>query len=318
MSTAKAEPVRTVSGTRGASLLKRIRVNWMLYLFLIPCLVYAAIFWYAPMAGLVMSFKRYNPMQGMFGSPWVGLEHFRRFFDSYMFGTILKNTLFLSIYSFLAGMPIPVLLAIAFQYCRSSRASKTVQTIAYAPYFISVVVLVAMLMVFLSPRTGLINIVMRDYLGGTPINFMTEEKYFRHLYVWSGVWQNAGWNSIIYTAALAGSEVQLHEAAVIDGASKWRRVWAIDIPVLIPTFVILQIMNIGSIMSVGFEKVYLMQNSANIMVSEIISTYTYTLGIKGGEISYTTAIGLFNNIINFVLLMAANFISGKATKISVV
>ena len=178
------------------------------------------------------------------------------------------------------------------------------------------VVLVAMLSVFTSPRTGLINLALEG-LGIEPINFMADAKWFRHIYVWSGVWQGAGWSSIIYTAALSGSDPQLHEAAIIDGASKWKRIWYIDLPVIAPTFIILQIMAIGNIMSVGFEKVYLMQNSANIMVSEIISTYTYTLGIKGGEVSYTTAIGLFNNVVNFVLLLGANFISGKVSKISV-
>lgn len=295
---------------------RKIAPNWILYLFLLPVLVYAAIFWYAPMFGLVMSFQNYNPGLGFFGSPWVGLANFERFFNSYMCWTLIKNTLWISLYSFIAGLPVPIILAIVFQYCPHKRFVKTVQTITYAPYFISVVVLVAMLMIFLSPRTGLINIIIKS-LGAQPINFMSDAGWFRHIYVWSGVWQGAGWSSIIYTATLSGSDPQLHEAAIIDGASKWKRVWYIDLPVLAPTFIILQVMSIGNIMSVGFEKVYLMQNSANIMVSEIISTYTYTLGIKGGEVSYTTAIGLFNNIVNFVLLLAANFISSKVSKISV-
>jgi putative aldouronate transport system permease protein len=295
---------------------KKVIPNWILYLFLIPALIYAAIFWYAPMFGLVMSFQRYNPGLGFLKSPWVGLDNFERFFDSYMCWTLIRNTLVLSLYSFIAGLPIPIILAIVFQYCPHKRFVKTVQTVTYAPYFISVVVLVAMLTIFLSPRTGLINLAIKN-MGVQPINFMSDSAWFRHIYVWSGVWQGAGWGSIIYTATLSGSDPQLHEAAIIDGASKWKRVWYIDLPVIAPTFIILQIMNVGHIMSVGFEKVYLMQNSANIMVSEIISTYSYSLGIKGGEVSYTTAIGLFNNVVNFILLLTANFISSKVSKISV-
>jgi putative aldouronate transport system permease protein len=295
---------------------KKIAPNWICYLFLLPVLIYAAIFWYAPMFGLTMSFQRYNPGLGFFKSPWVGFSNFKRFFDSYMCWTLIENTLYISLYSFIAGLPIPIIMALAFQYCPRKRFTKTVQTITYAPYFISVVVLVAMLTVFTSPRTGLINLAMKG-LGVQPVNFMADAKWFRHVYVWSGVWQGAGWSSIIYTAALSGSDPQLHEAAIIDGASKWKRIWYIDLPVIAPTFIILQIMSIGNIMSVGFEKAYLMQNSANIMVSEIISTYTYTLGVKGGEVSYTTAIGLFNNVVNFALLLGANFISGKVSKISV-
>lgn len=297
--------------------IKKIKPNTILYLFLIPVLVYAAIFWYAPMFGLVMSFQRYNPGKGILGSPWVGLEHFTRFFDSYLFWTLIQNTLRLSLYSFIAGIPIPIILSIAFQYCEAKRFRKFVQTVTYAPYFISVVVLVAMIMIFLSPRTGIFNILLRN-AGGEPINFMTESKYFSHIYVISGLWQGAGWSTIIYTAALAGSAPELHEAAIVDGASKWRRVWHIDLPTLLPTFTILQILSIGNIMNVGFEKVYLMQNTANIMVSETISTYIYSMGIKGGEFSYTAAIGMFNNVINFVLLFAVNMLARKMTRISVV
>lgn len=296
---------------------RRIMPNWILYLFLLLPMIYAIIFWYAPMGGLVMGFQRYNAGKGILGSSFVGFEHFQRFFSSYMFGTIIRNTLTLSLYSFIAGLPFPVLLAILFKYCRAPRFAKIVQTITYGPYFISIVVLVAMLSVFLSPRTGLINLFLGNF-GVLPVNFLSDPACFQHVYVWSGIWQGVGWSSIIYTAALASADPALHEAAIIDGASKLKRIWHIDIPIIIPTFIILLIMNIGSIMSVGYEKVYLMQNSANIMVSEIITTYTYTLGIKGGEVSYTTAIGLFNNAINFVLLLLANIISSRATKISVV
>lgn len=295
---------------------KRIKPNLLLYVFLIPPLLYAAFLWYAPMFGLVMAFQNFNPGKGFLGSPWVGFAHFERFFGSYMFGTLLKNTLLISLYSFLAGLPFPIILAFAFQYSARRRFAKFVQTATYAPHFISIVVLVGMLTIFLSPRTGFVNMLLQG-LGMDPIHFMSEKSMFAHIYVWSGIWQGAGWGSVIYTAALAGSDPALHEAAVIDGASLWKRVIHVDLPVLVPTFIILQIMGIGNILGVGFEKIYLMQNPANIMVSEVISTYTYTLGVKGGEVSYTTAIGMFNNIINFILLLSANFISNRLTKMSV-
>ena len=296
---------------------RRIRPNLILYIFLIPVIIYAAIFWYAPMFGLTMAFTNYNPGFGFLKSPWVGFNHFSRFFNSYMFTTLLKNTLTISIYSFIAGIPFPIILAFAFQYCRNKRISKTIQTVTYAPHFISTVVLVGMLTIFLSPRTGFVNSILR-MLGAEAINFMAEKSMFAHIYVWSGIWQGAGWSSVIYTAALSGSDPSLHEAAVIDGASLWKRVIHIDLPVIMPTFIILQIMGIGNILGVGFEKVYLMQNPANIMVSEVISTYTYTLGVKGGEVSYTTAIGMFNNFVNFILLLTANLMSSRLTRTSII
>lgn len=295
---------------------RKIRPNLILYAFLLPVIIYAAIFWYAPMFGLVMAFENYNPGKGFLNSPWVGFDHFTRFFNSYMFTTLLKNTLTISIYSFIAGIPFPIILAFAFQYCEKKRMSKMVQTVTYAPHFISTVVLVGMLTIFLSPRTGFVNALLR-LMGMDAINFMSEKSMFIHIYVWSGIWQGAGWSSVIYTAALAGADPSLHEAAVIDGASRWKRVIHIDLPVLMPTFIILQIMGIGNILGVGFEKIYLMQNPANIMVSEVISTYTYTLGVKGGEVSYTTAIGMFNNIVNFILLITANLMSSRLTKTSI-
>lgn len=296
---------------------KKIKPNHILYIFLIPILVYAVIFWYAPMVGIIMSFQRYSPGLGMFKSPWVGFFHFQKFFESYMFWRLIKNTLVLSLYGFIAGMPIPIILAITFKYCESKRFVKVIQTAVYGPFFISTVVAVAMIMIFLSPRTGLINVIIES-LGGNTISFMAKSEYFRHIYVWSDIWQGAGWGSIIYTAALAGSNPELHEAAIIDGASKIKRVFYIDLPVLAPTFIILQIFSVGNIMGIGYEKVFLMQNSANSMVSEIISTYQYTMGIRNGEFSYTTAIGLFNNLINFILLISANALSKKFTNRSVI
>lgn len=296
---------------------KKIKPNAILYLFLIPSIVYAIIFLYLPMYGVIISFKKFNPGLGISGSPWVGFMWFSNFFDSYIFWTLIKNTIKLSLYSFFAGMPIPIILAIAFQYCYSKTLKKIVQTVTYSPHFISVIVLVGMLMVFLSPRSGIVNVIIQA-LGGESINFMMDEKWFSHLYVWSGVWQNAGFSTIIYMAVLSNVSPELHEAAIVDGASKIRRVLYIDLPVIAPTFIILQILALGGMMSIGFEKVYIMQNSANTMVSEIISTYVYKLGIQESQFSYTAAIGLFNNVINLTLLMAANWMSRKVTKMSVI
>lgn len=296
---------------------KRIRPNLIVYLFLLPAVIYALIFMYYPIYGIQIAFKDYNPGLGIMDSPWVGLKHFNRFFDSYLLWKLLWNTLSLSLYTFLAGMPIPIILALAFNYCHHNRFRKLVQTVTYAPHFISVVVLVGMMVVFLSPNTGIVNVLIRAF-GGEPVAFLTSEGLFRHLYVWSGVWQGAGWSTIIYMAALSGVSPELHEVAIVEGASKFKRVWHVDIPVLLPTFIILQIMSLGHIMGVGFEKVYLMQNPGNAMVSEVISTYTYKLGIQGGEFSYTSAIGLFNNVINLVLLLVANGLSRRISKIGVI
>lgn len=300
-----------------AFMVKKIKPNIILYLFLIPAITYAIVFSYIPMYGVTIAFRNFNPGLGIMGSPWVGLQWFEKFFGSYILWTLIKNTLTLSLYSLFAGMPIPIILAIAFQYCYSKRFKRIVQTVTYAPHFISVVVLVGMVLLFLSPNSGIVNNVIKA-MGGNPINFMMKEEWFSHIYVWSGIWQNAGFSTIIYMAVLSNASTELHEAAIVDGATKIKRVWYIDIPTILPTFAILQILALGGIMSVGFEKAYLMQNSANIMVSEIISTYVYTLGIGQAQFSYTASIGLFNNIINLILLLIANWISRRVTKLGVI
>lgn len=296
---------------------KNIKPNLIIYLFLLPAVIYALIFMYYPIYGIQIAFRDFNPGLGITGSPWVGMKHFNHFFNSYILWRLLKNTLGLSLYSFLAGMPVPIILAIAFNYCYSNYFKKIVQTITYVPYFISMVVLVGMMMVFFSPNSGIVNTLIK-MAGGEPVAFMTSEALFSHIYVWSGVWQGAGWSTIIYIATLAGVSPELHEAAIVDGASKFKRVLCIDMPVLMPTFVILQVMSLGHIMNVGFEKIYLMQNPGNAMVSEVISTYTYKLGVQNGEFSYTSAIGLFTNVINLVLLLVANYMSKKITEVGVI
>ncbi|NMA83531.1 MAG: sugar ABC transporter permease [Epulopiscium sp.] len=284
---------------------KMIYRNYVLYLFLLPAFIYLIIFDYWPMYGIQISFKDFSAIDGIWNSPWVGFKHFTTFFQSYRFWTLMKNTLILSFYQLIAGFPIPILLAIILNYSTMKKMSKFAQTATYAPHFISTVVMVGMLILFLSPSNGIINKLL-SYLNMGPYFFMGEENYFKHIYVWSGIWQNAGWNSIIYIAVLTNVSPELHEAAVVDGASKLKRIWHIDIPALLPTATILLIMQLGRIMNIGFEKVLLMQNTLNLNTAEVISTYTYKVGLLNAQYSYSTAIGLFNNIINFTLLLLVN------------
>ena len=304
----KASLGRLPSETRKArrhTVLKQMKANYFLYLFLLPATAYLLIFSYGPMYGIQIAFKDFYAYLGIEGSPWVGLKHFENFFRSPRFSVLLQNTLTLSFYSLLAGFPLPIILALLLNYTPKQGLKKFAQTASYAPHFISTVVLVGMLNVFFSPRSGFVN-TMLGWIGVDPIFFLGDPKWFKHMYVWSGVWQSTGWGSIIYLAALAGVSPELHEAVIIDGANKLQRIWNIDIPTIMPTMVILLVMNFGSIMNVGYEKVFLMQNDLNMSASEIISTYTYKIGLQGAQYSYSTAIGLFNNIINFVMLVVVN------------
>ena len=290
--------------------------NWGLYLLLLPTLLYVIIFHYGPMYGVLIAFKDFSAGLGIMGSKWVGFKHFTKFLGSYNFWSLLKNTLTLSVYSLIAGFPIPIIFALFLNYVGNRKLQKSIQTISYAPHFISTVVLVGMLSVFLSPSTGLVNILLRT-LGLTPVLFMGSAPLFKHIYVWSGIWQGTGWASIIYIASLAGISPELHEAAIVDGANKLRRIWHIDIPGIMPTAITLLILNTGSIMSVGFEKAFLMQNSLNLESSEIISTYVYKVGLLGAQFSYSSAVGLFNSVVGFILIIAVNYISKKQADISI-
>lgn len=287
---------------------KRILRNYELYLFLLPTIIVLLIFHYWPMYGIQIAFKEYIPTKGITGSPWVGLENFRRFFKSYAFGKIIRNTIAISLYSLIAGFPVPVILALLLNQLNSLKYKKVIQTVTYAPHFISDVVLVGMLALFLSPRSGIVNQLLK-LLGMEPILFMGEPGMFRHIYVWSGIWKEMGWSSIIYLAALTAVSPELHEAAIIDGATKIQRIRHIDLPSILPTITIMFILRMGRVMNVGFEKVFLMQNSLNLEVSEVISTYVYKRGLIGAEYSYSAAIGLFNSLINFVLLITFNRIA---------
>lgn len=289
--------------------------NYILYLMILPVAVYYIVFAYVPMYGVQLAFKNFMPKLGIMGSPFVGFEHFIRFFSSYNFGAIIKNTIGMSLYSLIVGFPIPIIFALLLNYLSSEKLKKTIQMVSYAPYFISTVVMCGMLSIFLHPDTGIINkfIVM---LGGEGIAFLSRPEMFKSIYVWSGVWQGVGWGSIIYISALSGVDMQLHEAAIIDGATKIKRIWHIDIPAIVPLIIMLFILNMGQIMNVGFEKVFLLQNSLNQSASEVISTYVYRVGLLNADYGYSTAVGLFNSAINIVLLIIVNAISKRVTTTS--
>lgn len=296
------------------SLLYDIIRNWTLYLMILPVIAYFIIFHYWPMYGVQIAFKNYNVAKGITGSPWAGFRHFERFFKSYHFWPLIRNTVTLSLYTLIASFPTPIILALLLNEVTNSKFKRTVQTVTYAPHFLSTVVLVGMLTTFLSPRSGIINHII-EALGGERVYFMGEPAWFKHLYVWSGVWQHTGWNAIIYLAALTSISPELHEAAIIDGASKLQRIWHINIPGILPTAIILLILNLGRIMNVGFEKVFLLQNDLNMKASDVISTYVYRTGLLGAQYSYSAAVGLFNSVINFALIIIVNSISRRITEV---
>ena len=291
---------------------KLIRQHWPLYLFLLPTIAYFLIFRFYPMYGLQLAFKNYRVVDGISGSPWAGLEHFRRFFTTADFGKLMGNTLSVSILTLIFTFPLPIILALLLNQLTSLKYKKLVQTTVYAPHFISTVVMVGMIFLFTSPSSGLINKIIEAF-GGKAVHFTAEPGWFVPMYVISEIWQSTGWGSILYLAALAGVSPELHEAALVDGANKFQRVWHIDIPGILPTIVIMLILNAGKLMNVGFEKAYLMQTSLNIKASEIIATYVYKRGVLKSQISLSTAVGLFDSVVNMILVVSVNWISRKVT-----
>jgi putative aldouronate transport system permease protein len=289
--------------------LKKIFSNYQLYMFLLPALIYFIVFHYLPMYGILIAFKDFVATKGIMGSPWVGFKHFERFFDSFQFWTLIKNTLGLSVIQLIVGFPLPIFLALMLNQIRSEKYKRFVQTVVYAPHFISVVVLAGMIFVFFS-NNGLINNIILLF-GGDPISFMAKPEWFKPLYIASGVWQETGWAAIIYLAALAGVSPELHEAAVMDGANKWQRIFHVDIPAIMPTAVILLILSVGGIMNIGFEKAYLLQTPMNQPSAEIIPTYVYKMGLQQAQYSFAAAVGLFNAVINLILLIAVNKFAKK-------
>lgn len=291
-----------------------ITQNWQLYLFLFPTLLYFVIFHYVPMYGILMAFKDYSPALGVWNSPWVGFMWFEDFFNSYYFTDLLKNTLGISIYQIIVGFPAPIILALLMNEVKDGLYKRGLQTITYAPHFISLVVMVGIVIAFLSPTSGLINNIL-GLFGVGPIPFMIQPKWFKTIYVLSGVWQSTGWGAIIYIAALSGVDPQLHEAAIMDGASRLQRIRHINIPAIVPIIVVMFILEMGGIMSVGFQKILLMQNELNMSSSDVISTFVYRTGLLDAQYSYSTAVGLFDSVINATLLLTVNQISKKVTEI---
>lgn len=289
--------------------------DWQLFLLCVPALIFVFIFDYGPMYGVQLAFKEFSAGKGIWGSPWVGFAHFERFFRSPQFFTILRNTLSISIYSLFASFPFPIIIALLLNQTQNMRFKKAVQMTIYAPHFISVVVLCSMITLFLSPSTGIVNSVLAK-LGMEKVFFMAVPSYFNDIFVWSDIWQNTGWGTVIYIAALSSVSPELYEAAKIDGATRLQTILNVDLPSITPTIVILFIMRTGRFMSVGFQKAFLLQNNLNIEASEIISTYVYKVGLIQSQFSYSTAIGLFNTIVNIILILTVNAISKKLSETS--
>lgn len=309
-----SQNANAVSAYRSVPLKTRLWKARYYYLMLLPAIAFLIIFKYIPMYGLQIAFKNFRVSLGIWGSKWIGFRNFTDFFNSFSFSQLLTNTFAISLYSLIAGFPIPILVALVLNEIKS-KYKNFVQTILYAPHFISTVVLVGIMVSLFSPSQGVINTLL-GYIGIEPIYFFGDPKYFRHLYVWSGIWQGMGWSAIIYLAALAGVDMQLHEAADIDGATRLQKIWYINLPTILPTIIITLILQLGKIANVGWEKVYLMQNDLNVSTAEVISTYVYKRGILGQSFSFSSAVGLFNNLVNISLLLISNTVSKRVTKTS--
>lgn len=296
------------------SIRKILQKDKYLYLLLLPGLILYILFNYYPMYGLLMAFQDYNPIDGILGSPYIGFTHFTNFFNSMFFGRLLRNTILLSLYNLIFGFPIPILFALLLNEVKPGPFKKFTQTVSYLPHFISVVVIVGLLNIVFSP-TGIIPEVLTSMTGSSP-NFLSDPKWFRTMYVGSEIWQHFGWNSIIYMAALAGIDQGLYEAAKIDGASRLKQIWHITLPGIAPTIVTLLILNSGSLLSVGFEKIILMYSPATYSTADVISTYTYRVGLLQSQYSFGVAVGLFNSVANCIVLIIVNTVSRKLTETS--
>ena len=313
---AKSVPIRQVASqkTLAQRFIGALRRDKVLFLFVLPTVVYFLLFHYFPMYGVLIAFKRYNVAKGVWNSPWVGMKWFNQFFGSYYFWTLLRNTLLISLYSLLFSWPMPILFALFLNEAKSAPFKKCVQTITYMPHFISTVVVVAILQVLLASDTGVITELIYK-ITGNKVNPFMNSSWFRPLYVGSGVWQSFGWNSIIYLAAITGIDPTLYEAAYIDGSNRWKNIWHITLPSILPTIMTLLILRLGQVMSIGYEKIILMYNEATMDVADVISSFTYRRGILNSEYSFASAIGIFNSVINFVLLITVNRLSKHFTEV---
>ena len=307
-------PLTVRNQTKMQQFLVRFRKNWQLHLLMFLPILYILIFYYTPMYGLQIAFRDFRPRAGIWGSEWVGLKHFLAFFNAHNFTQIVSNTLIVSLYNTFVAFPIPIVLALMLHVSERKMLKKLTQNVSYMPHFISTVVLVGIINQILNPVSGVFGTFYHMFGGvGMAPDIRASASTFRHLFVWSGVWQQMGWNTIIYVAALAGVSSELHEAAELDGASRWKRVLNVALPAIMPTVAIMLILRCGQVMSVGYEKVYLMQNDLNLSTSEVISTYVYKIGLGKMQMSYGTAIDLFNSVINSTLLVSVNAITRKLT-----
>lgn len=305
--------IKGKSKGKHGELQKSIKRHWQLYLFAFPAALFTAIFAYKPMYGILIAFKDYSFKKGIWDSPWVGMKNFQRVFSSYWFPITLKNTLTLSFMNLFIGFPIAIILALLFNEVRNARYRKFVQTVSYAPHFISTVVICGMISIFLSPSVGIVNKLL-NFMGHESVAFLQSVSMFKWIYTITGIWQGVGWSSIIYFAALSSVDKSLLEAAEVDGATRFQRILHISLPTILPTIVTTFILECGSVLSIGYEKVYLLQNDLNLAGSEIISTYTYKVGLEQTDFSYSTAVGLFNSVVNCIVLIIANKLSRKVTE----
>ena len=301
-----------VGGKKKINWKTAMKNHWQLYVLVLPAIIYFFVFNYMPLYGIQIAFKDYKAVNGIAGSAWVGLKHFKDFFNAYYFQRLLVNTLLLNVYNLLWSFPVPLILAILLNQIRSDRKKRFIQTSIYVPYFISTVVLAGMLYIFLSPTSGIVNLI-RTSLGMTAIDYMSDAGAFRTLYILSGIWQSAGYGTILYIATLSGVDPSLYEAAEIDGTSIWQKIRYIDLPSLVPTAVMVFILDCGKLLSSNTDKALVMQTPGNIPTSDIIGVYVYNVGLGSGQFSYTAAIGLFVNIINFILIITVNKIAKKTT-----
>ena len=286
--------------------------EWQLWVFIIPAIIYFLIFNYGPMYGILIAFKNYSITRGIMDSPWVGLQYFERFVKSPMFWKLIRNTLVLSFYQLIVTFPFPVMLALFLNHMRNQSAVKAVQTITYAPHFISLVVMTGMLFLFLSPSTGIINVILNKF-GFDSIYLMGEASWYRHIFVFTHVWQHTGYNAIIFLAALTAVDPSHYEAATLDGATVWQKIRYIDLPAINPTLVTMLLLQVGKMMNVDTQKALLMQTPTNLEVSEIIGTYVYKIGLINAQFSYSTAINLFQTVINLIILLIVNRVSRRLT-----
>lgn len=293
--------------------LKKMKRHWQLYLVIALPFAFLITFNYVPMLGAQIAFKNYNPVQGIWGSPWVGMQQFQMFFQSPYFWPVIKNTLTISLYALFVGTPAAIMLALALNEAKNIRFKKVVQMVTYAPYFISTVVLVGMMEIILSPSTGLYSQIGRLFGIASPPDVLGSPAAFPSLYVWSGIWQETGYGAVVYLAALSGVNPELYEAAKIDGASRLQKIVHIDLPAIRPTVVILVILAVGGLLGVGFEKVFLLQSPLNLSSSEVISTYVYKIGLINADYSFSVAVGLFNSVVGFLLILIVNLIARKVS-----